>query len=505
MNIVSKLRPTALRLGDFFFFRQLLRLYYALAVFCCGLACRLSRGGAALFAHRGWTRGDWKPGASDLDLFLVMRGGGITASSSWAAKYGKLKKIFPMLGEWLAASEPELDIYLRHGDLRSAEFSATARKICGSADISPRYSPSPEKLRVDAWNECFHAHVRLCGLFFSGQEEPLVCHGARKSLLDIERYRSADINCVPPSRGEAEAALPQNSRLRVMLSGLSSCLPHESMLEALVHSTLLLEREAGAILTLLKPEKASLDADFIKACEHECEANDKFCADLRNFFGAPFKGAVTDTMFESYFVFSWEFAQEAAESLTDFRRLACEHPALAGSKIVLGPHSMHLLSAGLKMGDAAACGCGQEGDASAVGISGEGFFAHHRRAYFLEALSGGWNISSPHAAELRRGAFAKMLVSWRFDAFQGAPGECFGERLLYYWLPRAAHFYLFYVKDVELSCYPAVPILEELAVQVPHQSELLRRLIEGRLSRHELQSCAELVHELNCETALVLK
>ena len=505
MNIVSKLRPAAFRLGDFFFFRRLLRLYYAAAVFSCGLACRVSRGCTALFAHRGWTRGDWKPGASDLDLFVVTSGGGTVSSRSWARRYGRLKKFFPMLGEWLSASEAELDLYLRHADLRSAEFSATARRVCGSVDIGHRYNPSSAKLRVDAWNECLHAHVRLCGLFFSGHEGPLSCHGVRKSLLDIERYRVAEIGRVPLSRGEAEAALPQSSRLRVMLAGLNSCLPQEFLLEALVHSSMLLERDAAAILPLLKPEKTAVNALFMEACAHEVEANDKFCAELRNFFGPVFKGAVTDSMFESYFVFSWEFAQEAAESLTDFRRLAAEHPALAGSKVVLGPDSMRLLSVSLKLGDGAACGCGQAGGRSAVGVAGDGFLSHHRRAYFMDALSGGWNICAGQSAELRLGAFAKMLVCWRYDAFQGASGEFFGQRMIFYWLPRAAHFYLFYVKGKDISCYPAEPILEVLAAALPHREALLRRVLEGRLSRHELETCAELVHELNGEILAAVK
>jgi len=501
----KKFRLLVFTAGVFVPLRWFLWLYYRAAGLASAWAARFTHGAAALFIHRGWTRGDWSPSASDLDLFLALDERRPGAAKKWAARYSGLKKIFPMLGEWLSASGPELDFYLRFGDLRAPEFCATAKKLCGDANASPRYEISPDKLSLDIWNECYHAHARLCGLFFSpGESDALARYGAKKSLLDIQRYSACSAqSLVPAGRFETERKLPPDSSLKKLLSALDISSEGEPLLEPLLYSAATLEARATEFLANQTPRKSLKPSALIRASEHECQANDKFCAELSKLLGPQFLGAITDTLFESYFVFKLDDKEQAAHTLAAFKNIALRHPALDGSKIILGDNSMRLLSLSLKPEDFAACGCAETNSDTAVGVSGSGELAQHRRAYFLNALDGGWNM--PAAEPLRKEAFARMLASWRYDAYQGAAGEQRGQRLLFYWLPKAAHFYLFYAKQLEISCYPAEPLLEELARALPETGPALKRILESGDSASGEYACAELVQSLNEKTLAALK
>ena len=497
MNIERSIRKTVTRLGRFFPFRQLFLLYYRAALSACAACGRADGGVEALLAHRGWTRGDWTPGVSDLDLFVVLGPGGQPVR--WAAASAKLKKIFPVIGEWLCATRPELDLYSRHGDLRAAELAAFARPLCGRGGIGRGYRPGAAKLRVDAWNECFHAHARLCNIFFSRQPGEAGAYGARKSLLDLERYgacAAAGPEVLPANRTDTERALFQgNSGLRGLLLEISSGpLGQETALAAVSYSASALERAATAALAELGAVRNSSRPEPTVASAHECGANARFGEELKARLGAAFRGAVTDTLFESYFVFDWGDSEKTSAALHHFRDLAAGHPALSGAKILLGPDSMRLLSACLRIEDPASCGFGS--GETAVGVSGRSLeLQAHRRASFFEAC-GGWAVETGRDAELRREAFAKMLISWRYDAYQGAAGEEKGRRLKYYWLPRAAHFYLFYVHGLKMPCYPAEPLLEAVGRVLPQSAPRMDA---------PAAACAELVREMNAASIQALK
>ncbi|NLO91065.1 MAG: hypothetical protein GX410_03600 [Elusimicrobia bacterium] len=496
MSFSRSIRKAVPRLGRFFPFRQLFKAYYRAALAACAGNCRACGSSSALFAHRGWTRGDWTPGISDLDLFLVLPDG--ANAECWARAYARLKGRFPMLGEWLCAGRGELELYLRDGDLRAAEFSAYAEPLCGNADVKRRYAPGPAKLRVDSWNECFHAHARLCGIFFaadSGQGG----YGARKSLLDLHRYAACaegGSDVLPSSRREAEDAVLGSGLGLLLAKTRLGRLSGGTALEAVVHSATILEREAGKALKGVGQAGApAAKPELIRASEHECGANSRFCAELKSMLGPEFIGAVTDTLFESYFVFDFSNSAKAAESLRAFRVMAEKHPALAGAKIIVGRDSMRLLSACLRIEDPALCGFGS-GESSVI-VSGDSpVLQQHRRAAFLEAC-GGWAVETGLDGELRREAFAKMLISWRYDAYQGAAGEEKGLRLRHYWLPRAAHFHLFYAHGVKIPCYPAGPLFDALAKAVPEASAALRaeggyRAVIGLIEKLNAASIAAL-------------
>ena len=166
---------------------------------------------AALYAHRSWTRRDWDPGLSDVDLLLAARdlsgdGGRRWLERFWA-RFALLKGAFPFMGECLVAEREEFDGYALWGGFRARGFADSLSPLRGRPP-SPRVRPASPKAALEPLGELAHAYTRLMSSALWRPEPSQAGRAAaRNAALDVLRIASADARRGPSELAPREAAL----------------------------------------------------------------------------------------------------------------------------------------------------------------------------------------------------------------------------------------------------------------------------------------------------------
>lgn len=491
----------ALRLGRKRFFRWLFSLYYRCAQRALlKAASRLIPEVSRIFIHRGWVRGDWEPGVSDLDFVVTLRNSPAADTAGpalkWNTLYRGLKKFFPVLGEVHLAAENELDFHLDNGDIRVLEFSRTARQLSSGASPAGRLPrpPSGLRLKIDSWNECYHAYVRLAQIFFSraGNGDFKAGRGIRKSLLDMLRYRLAAAASgkapVILSRTETESRLdeilPHPSPAAGLLGGT---MRRDTPLEALAYALTFLEDYAGDILAeaSLHPRNDHAGIDDFEVPGKEISANLNFGITLKEKLGGLFQGAVFDSYFDSYVVAADSIPEHGVRLLlSELRGLAATHPAMQGPIIPLGPVSMKMLSAGLRYDDPYHCSFPAATSALAVKTSGcSGILNSHRRAYW--PWKNGNNVALPPEveAEIEKELFSHFLQTWRTAVVSdsaAAPAS------IAHACSKAMYYFLKFTAGKAPPRFPMTPLINAFAAARPADAPALGDvLLRDRRQRAE--------------------
>lgn len=159
------------------------RAAYAGAAASCAAGLEALPGVRAVILHRGAARAP-EPGVSDLDFILLRDPLDPAAEAAWltrlAAAKRRLRRVFPMLGDFWVAEPAELERYLRVGGLRAWEDCPGWRVLRGALPPAPACEADALKRRFDAWVWAFIAHMEL----------------TRRALLpgrDLPAKRAADL------------------------------------------------------------------------------------------------------------------------------------------------------------------------------------------------------------------------------------------------------------------------------------------------------------------------
>ncbi|MFA6316131.1 MAG: hypothetical protein WC943_01835 [Elusimicrobiota bacterium] len=150
---------------------------------------------------RGWKAGDLIPGVSDLDFVVIARSLTGESGKSWLQgfwkAYGRLKAVFPIIGETVVMTGLELDAYLSHGGVRSGELSRALGRKSASR-------PAELKCHVASWTECAYAYSRLIEWLLHRPAYPWAFRRAQlfKAGVDLLRHlpSGADSASLVPSR-----------------------------------------------------------------------------------------------------------------------------------------------------------------------------------------------------------------------------------------------------------------------------------------------------------------
>lgn len=173
--------------------RGLYRAVYSMGETVFRFSARLAGNVAACDTWRGWKRGDWKPGISDLDFIVIARDLSGEAGKRWLQgfwrRYARLKRAIPFLGEAMVLLENERRDYFDFGGIRALELPGTRRSRPSAPDNKPR-------LELALWTECAYSYSRLIEWLSHRGGYPWESRRVQifKSALDILRHLPADKN-----------------------------------------------------------------------------------------------------------------------------------------------------------------------------------------------------------------------------------------------------------------------------------------------------------------------
>lgn len=205
------LRSAVLRTRRLPLFGAAYRAAYAVPVRALQVWAKLDGNAAALYAHRSWTRRDWEPGLSDVDLLVAARDLSGEQGRRWLerfwARFALLKGGFPFLGECLVAEPAELDGYADWGGFRARGYAGQLTALTGRAP-AVRARPESPKAALEPLGELAHAYTRLMSTALwrpdAGQAGR---SSARNAALDVARLSAASSGAGPAELASREAAL----------------------------------------------------------------------------------------------------------------------------------------------------------------------------------------------------------------------------------------------------------------------------------------------------------
>ncbi|MBI4386904.1 MAG: hypothetical protein HY551_05950 [Elusimicrobia bacterium] len=141
---------------------------------------------------RGWRRGDWNPGVSDLDFLLAAKALSGQAGLRWVGRFwnfhARWKRIIPFLGEILVAEEDEILKYADSGGARVPEIPLPR------GPSSKRQADRPLRHLIGTWTECAYSYARLIEWQRHYLSHPWELRRAQifKSALDVLRHLPVD-------------------------------------------------------------------------------------------------------------------------------------------------------------------------------------------------------------------------------------------------------------------------------------------------------------------------
>ncbi|MEQ1918796.1 MAG: right-handed parallel beta-helix repeat-containing protein, partial [Elusimicrobiota bacterium] len=221
------LREAVLRTRRLPFFGTAYRAMYALPVRVLQLLAVLDGNTAALYAHRSWTRRDWDPGLSDVDLIVAARDLSGEAGRRWLERFWNgflwLKRGFPFLSECLVVEPVELDGYAQWGGFRSRGFVDQLAPLNGALPLTGARPASP-KAALEPVGEMAHAYTRLMSSALWRPEPSRAGRSsARNAALDVLRLSAANAEAGPAGLMAREAALAASgAALRAPLATLAA-------------------------------------------------------------------------------------------------------------------------------------------------------------------------------------------------------------------------------------------------------------------------------------------
>ena len=221
------LREGVLRTRRLPLFGAAYRAVYGLPVRALQLWALLDGNASALYAHRSWTRRDWDPGLSDVDLLVAARDLSGETGRRWLerfwSRYGLLKGAFPFLGECLVAEPAELSGYAQWGGFRAREFAEQLVPLHGRLPRT-QARPASAKTALEPLGELAHAYTRLmASALWRPEPSQAGRSSARNAALDVIRLRAAGAEAGPSDLAPRETALDAaDSELRISFEALAA-------------------------------------------------------------------------------------------------------------------------------------------------------------------------------------------------------------------------------------------------------------------------------------------
>ena len=494
---------TALSLARLPWLRPALRFYYASAVrSVTRWAGSVGPGVREVWLHRGMAGGDWSPGGSDIDLLAEISPGTLETEREfhrmWQEGYGRLRRLFPVLGEVQMATRPELEYYLRHGPLRAAALSREARPLLGAGSL-PALQPDPgkdpwlsAKRGADAWTEAAHAYARLLQCFFDhGADRNRTVYHGRKLFLDILRYgrllggtHGPEGPWDPLTRRAMEGALSDEEQ--DCLEVLAADPTPRGLAAAAALAARKVEAGAGTVLERL--DKTAAGAPKLRAAaplqaEADAREGERFaelCREIEGELGPGFTFALHDSVFQFLLGCSAETLERAEpEFWTTLRGLKRRHRSLSGALLPLGASGARLLLYGAFSQDPCA----------ALSLPAPANFSIRsgKAPLLAQHLLSGWGLPS----ELRGGppvAFAQAMVmeSWahlalNWRVLEGVRRTSDLHRWVYLY-SRVMSLRLFFETGEAWPAFPLEPLARRFAQVHPETSDWLKRGVLEALS-----------------------
>lgn len=279
------LRAAVLRTRRLPVFGGAYRAIYALPVRALQLWAALDANAAALYAHRSWTRRDWDPGLSDVDLLVAARDLSGEAGRRWLerfwARFALLKGAFPFLGECLVAESAEFSDYARWGGFRARGFADQLVPLSGLApqDVA---RPASAKAALEPLGELAHSYTRLMSAALWRPEPSQAGRSAaRNAALDIVRLGAAAVDGGPSDLAPREAALAAEgaagAALRAPLDALAAAESPRARAELCAEGLSRLHH--GALLALASWPEAG--ASSLRWAQAEAESSPAGDVELR--------------------------------------------------------------------------------------------------------------------------------------------------------------------------------------------------------------------------------
>jgi hypothetical protein len=189
---VNKLQTFVLKTRRLPGFRILYKMIYSLAIKVFLLCMRNINEIRVLYLRRGLTTGDWIPGSSDVDLFMVIDDLACEKEIAllrviWG-RYSTVKKVFPFLGELQIGTEYETKNYLRYGDARALEMSRRWKPLYGDLIAEESTTVDVEKLRIDFLTEIFNSFRIVGDVYFNRRQYVNAKELFLKAYTDILKH-----------------------------------------------------------------------------------------------------------------------------------------------------------------------------------------------------------------------------------------------------------------------------------------------------------------------------
>jgi GT2 family glycosyltransferase len=437
---VSLLAGWVLRSKDIPVLRTLYAGYYHAALAALRLWLKASRLPVpGLWLRRGLAGTDWTPGGSDVDLAAELPDLPLEEEHAWLDRWhgglGRLRRIFPILGETQLATGREWRLYLADGDIRSLELPREARPLLGRvpragepAAADPGWLAARRSL--DVWSEGLHAYIRLAGLACDDKaDDPRAAFNARKALLDVSRYGKAfeDPGWRALPRPEAAAVLSRGGgaaaqALEVLEKARAAREVRDAVETALLVCAQELEASAGAVRGRLPAGASPLEpAPPISLFPEPEKAAllEGLCLKIGQATGGLLTGALHDS------VNHWLLALRAGAGPDELRpawrallAVRREESALSQVLIPLHPEALRLalwsphledplraLSVLAALGRGAAAVCVSSGSSPLL--------RRHTLGLWRLAETGIAAPPRPLAEALLRESLAHLLVNWR--------------------------------------------------------------------------------------------
>ncbi|MBI5882636.1 MAG: hypothetical protein HZB91_05980 [Elusimicrobia bacterium] len=325
----SRILRLVLRTQDIRPIRAAYRALYFLGELAFRAMTRLYGNAISCDAWRGWKRGDWSPGVSDLDFVVVAAVLSSRSGKRWLAgfwkRHARLKRVLPFLGETVVVLEPELQEYLAHGGVRARELAVARRRTAPGLAAEP-------KRRIALWAECASSYTRLIEWLWHRNGYPWAFRRTQlfKSSVDLLRHlpeTESGPNPVHPSRKafwENIRATPfagSRGALQGLLDEDSPEGPHEALLSGLwAHLLAVMHRCAlGTESRWSALDGSSTDLRYdppprAEAAGGKGASLERWSPQVRRFqdhFGAGLSGALFSDLYPSYAILSDEELSKA--------------------------------------------------------------------------------------------------------------------------------------------------------------------------------------------------
>ncbi|MDX6768730.1 MAG: hypothetical protein SF051_04305, partial [Elusimicrobiota bacterium] len=369
---------------------------YALAARAAVALARRDAALASVLAHRSWATGRWRAGTSDLDLVVVLRGlegeeGWRRLSALWRG-FGRLRRLFPALGELLVLEPEDLAAYLREGGPRGRVVLPAQARVLYGAPL-PGVAPGPPPDAFERFGEKAHAYTRLMVRLADSGATPR----AAATALASKALEELGVAASPRAPAElrdagARAMTAFHQEALALLADLGGPTPPEATLTRRAPPPALpgeRRRFAAGLETL----QARLDGALAAAC--------------------------TDTLYRSYLVLEDEAFEPRRLSVLLERLAGAASPLPAASTVpVVLSWSAWTLWTRLPYLECPHLGAELSGAApgeAVVARAGRAFAAARRFAWSRRPLPG-LRLDPETTARRDRECLATLRATWRFHA-----------------------------------------------------------------------------------------